>query len=71
MLLMVELITRIQKIAKKIKKLKILNFSMNFNRLKEFGYKIEPFNMKTERDYGNIDDEGFYIFKREQNDEIR
>ena len=60
--LIMALKTIIWKIVKKIRKSKILNFSKTLNRLKEFGYKIEPFNMKTERDYGNIDEEGYYVF---------
>ena len=65
------MITRTWKTAKQTKKLRIHNSSKTFRRIKEFGYKIEPFNMKTERDYGNIDDDGFYVFKREQKDDVK
>lgn len=34
------------------------------NQIEYFGYAIEPFNMREEEEMGDIDEEGYFVFKR-------
>lgn len=36
-----------------------------------FGYVLEPFNMNNEKKYGDIDKDGFFVFDKEKEKEIR
>jgi hypothetical protein len=33
-------------------------------RIDYYGYEIEPFNMRTERDIGSFDKGGFFVFNK-------
>jgi len=43
-------------------------FGINLWRINEFGYKIEPFNMNTDRETGKIGEDGFFVFNKRNRD---
>lgn len=54
-----------QRNVKKILNSKIQTISLLYiSRINEFGYKIEPFNMNADREEGQIDETGYYVFNK-------
>lgn len=39
--------------------------------MKEFGYKIEPFNMNADKQHGDIDESGYFILNKNKGKSVR
>jgi hypothetical protein len=40
-------------------------------QIEYYGHVIEPFNMRNEEEMGDVDAEGFFVFKRRNKGEVR